>query len=796
MNKTAQILINYLDKKGLLVASSNVYNLFSFASVEAYKDKIMEAANQNPRHFNEWFGGQDRVVIELNQSQDSGEDKESALRGEYPEVLEWANKFYGEDINSSSLLVGKGSSGRKFGEKFFKGVLVKLLEIITEKYSNNLNMPPRNLARQVAKSINLKTTYQELMEIITSTFSEDDSQESEAQKFALIREIARTAEDIFVTQKDYMNDPMRAGKGQSQYKIVISQSPIDIAGMSTDRNWTSCTELGVGCNSASVFQEIRNGGFVAYLVKANDLEIANPVSRVWARRFENNNGESIALLEESVYGIEEPGFVEAVQAWIDQHQGDVSYGTYNKRGGEYSDTFGDTHLHYPDDFESVKNIFMNTEEYLSDMKDKYYVIDNLYREYGEEFNEDADDWDPALLADIFHLSQDVDFPSKKEAAQYIKNLDGWKWELQNKIDEDPSFYEGGEMYDEDSELTPLGNDIQKYISGYSSRFQILKVSAEEQIRSEVPEVRSALFRKSLELKDEMTEEFARYLFNLYKDDLTLSYSSKAREIALTYPNFFTQEELERVADNNSMSASNYAKMYENMPDGPKKEEVKSFILSRVRGQLDFDTIKELYWTLPEQARNRAIHDASSNRYYLDGGDSYNLEEAGTFIMQISRQTNIPISFTNQAADSFHKTESDPEMSEGVKDRVAKNLINILGAMNADTRAAIEIYKKLIPRINFSRRVHNPHELELNSNYNYIPLFMDIKYALARTGRAGEPLIPLLEEKWKEVNKLGEDDIDTGGWELDVFKAQTKEDILYIIDSIRTGQGYSRKYRMS
>jgi len=75
-------------------------------------------------------------------------------------------------------------------------------------------------------------------------------------------------------------DPVRdSAKSKSKMKVVISRHGIDIAGQSTDRNWTSCKELSSGMNAKYVWTEISAGALVAYLVKSDDLNIKKPIAR-------------------------------------------------------------------------------------------------------------------------------------------------------------------------------------------------------------------------------------------------------------------------------------------------------------------------------------------------------------------------------------------------------------------------------------------------------------------------------------------------------------------------------------
>jgi ankyrin repeat protein len=86
-------------------------------------------------------------------------------------------------------------------------------------------------------------------------------------------------------------DPLRAGKDQ-EFEIVISRHPYDIAGMSSDRNWTSCMNLGT-CGivykdkkqsshgkQKYVQAAVKKGTLIAYLITKDDKNIQRPLARV------------------------------------------------------------------------------------------------------------------------------------------------------------------------------------------------------------------------------------------------------------------------------------------------------------------------------------------------------------------------------------------------------------------------------------------------------------------------------------------------------------------------------------
>ena len=145
------------------------------------------------------------------------------------------------------------------------------------------------------------------------------------------------------TKSDFENMPFRAG---SELSIVISMNPHDLASMSTGRGWSSCMNLDDGGQKMDVYCEVRNGGFIAYLVRKDDREIKKPIARIHIRRFDNKSGRSVAVPEESVYGTDKEGFLQAVKSWLGGVQGGLKPGPYRRVGGAYSDTFGSDRGHF------------------------------------------------------------------------------------------------------------------------------------------------------------------------------------------------------------------------------------------------------------------------------------------------------------------------------------------------------------------------------------------------------------------------------------------------------------------
>lgn len=90
----------------------------------------------------------------------------------------------------------------------------------------------------------------------------------------------------FLKDKDlldrYSKDPTRlvqSLKDKEMY-ICISNHAYDIAGMSANRNWTSCMNLFTGEMRQYVYEDIKYGTLVAYIVDKNDTNIETPIGRV------------------------------------------------------------------------------------------------------------------------------------------------------------------------------------------------------------------------------------------------------------------------------------------------------------------------------------------------------------------------------------------------------------------------------------------------------------------------------------------------------------------------------------
>ena len=128
-------------------------------------------------------------------------------------------------------------------------------------------------------------------------------------------------------------------------KICITHHPYDVAGMSTDRNWTSCMELNNGMYKDTPLKQVQYGGMCAYLINENDLKVAEPYARIAIKRLVAEDPHNFIFQPETeIYGdkkfAEELGFMNNVMEILhksnEETQGE-SVSFTRKDGKSYSD---------------------------------------------------------------------------------------------------------------------------------------------------------------------------------------------------------------------------------------------------------------------------------------------------------------------------------------------------------------------------------------------------------------------------------------------------------------------------
>lgn len=149
---------------------------------------------------------------------------------------------------------------------------------------------------------------------------------------------------------EFKMDPTRL---QGKNFVVISRHPYDIAGMSTDRNWTSCMDLGPkieykdrkeenGLHSDYVKEDIASGSLIAYLVSdkdrtpGGDLAIRRPIGRILMKPFVSEDGTKIAYSVGKIYGAGGEAFKSFISKWVEDFNGKLE-GEYKLHPNLYND---------------------------------------------------------------------------------------------------------------------------------------------------------------------------------------------------------------------------------------------------------------------------------------------------------------------------------------------------------------------------------------------------------------------------------------------------------------------------
>jgi hypothetical protein len=143
--------------------------------------------------------------------------------------------------------------------------------------------------------------------------------------------------------------------------VVISRNPYDIAGMSTDRRWTSCMKLPNddpsiypgGAYHQHLVHDIELGTLVAYLIEPIDKNIDRPYARIAIKPYQNIIDKSIMLYPES-------------KIYHDDSLDENIYEEFNKIVHEFLDKIQD----------SKEGIFESMPDLYNDSKENFKIKTN------------------------------------------------------------------------------------------------------------------------------------------------------------------------------------------------------------------------------------------------------------------------------------------------------------------------------------------------------------------------------------------------------------------------------------
>lgn len=127
-----------------------------------------------------------------------------------------------------------------------------------------------------------------------------DTQRGKKEREMLIGKALKDNKEL---KDEFASDPIRLTSNLDAKKmmIVLSNHAYDIAGMSTDRKWTSCMNIISGSNSHWIKEDIKWGTIVAYLIEESDKNINNPLGRILIKPYLDDHDAIVYYPEPTVY---------------------------------------------------------------------------------------------------------------------------------------------------------------------------------------------------------------------------------------------------------------------------------------------------------------------------------------------------------------------------------------------------------------------------------------------------------------------------------------------------------------
>lgn len=584
----------------------------------------------------------------------------------------------------------------------------------------------------------------------------------------------------------FINSSYRAQQKAAEFYVVVSQNPYDVAYMSTGRQWTSCMELGEGQHYEDVFCEVAGGGLVAYLIRADDKDISDPLARIHIRRFDNREGSrSVAVPEQSVYGNEIKGFQEAVQQWLNGKQGIVTPGVYARQGGEYSDTFGNSFLAAPTEQQDVLSWLRG--EGVDAVYSTWTVEDLLYEDWKlQDYQTDmwgGDYYDPPDQVD----NESRTFKTEEEAKAY----------LAQKTQEDEQFGEyAREAFAEMDQETQWIEKDEETGEWVEERFWLKenKTDNRSDMRNEAMKIIISAPKGTYPV--EVLQEVKKMLFG---GDYI--YSPRQKDLINAYPELFTDEEIKEMKDTDSLS------LFSKLPPERQEEQRKqwgNYIVDVLENPQMLVNVK-----VQEEMKNRDRATDVNTKVRAEDSVGLHYSLAVTdWLLEPIRQIYKPIpepviqqlvGFAQNflQGDSPVTPYGPGQIAERYNNQILTRIAGALAHTGSDTPTVQRFYKQLLPLWEDNRENYYDDYSRINVN----TLGQDI----ARLGENGRDFLPFIDKKIEEesaaVAQL------EGGIAEEQKGRRPTQDLLqraygkvaklyYIKDAIESGTGRSDKYKWS
>jgi hypothetical protein len=161
------------------------------------------------------------------------------------------------------------------------------------------------------------------------------------------------------------------------YYIVFSKHAYDIAGMSTNRGWSSCMNLYQGINKHYLQYDVTDGTMIAYLVANDDLNITRPIARVAIKPFVNTDDATDVFYEpeEKVYGTPPLTFLEVLNKIINDAQPGKT-GRFKMVDTLYCDSKRQVTKYGTANIEQLVANMIKRKQVATTTDEVYYILDN------------------------------------------------------------------------------------------------------------------------------------------------------------------------------------------------------------------------------------------------------------------------------------------------------------------------------------------------------------------------------------------------------------------------------------
>jgi hypothetical protein len=316
-----------------------------------------------------------------------------------------------------------------------------------------------------------------------------------------------------ILKQFFDNDPVRSSAKKSNQMVVISRHPVDIAGMSTDKGWSSCMNLHDGVNKRYVPLDIKEGTIIAYLTHKDDKYIKNTSARVLIKPFYNdaNPNEVLLGVSNKIYGTAPENFKNTVISWVNSVNPKIS-GMFKLSSQLYNDL--------DDNIFVINGRSVSLQKYLKHLgystkisgNEPLQILETIYKDINFDNNNNNLFENVKILADLVPILKLVKTDSVELIISdlYLKCVKSWG--------SNSELYHGKKININDLNITQL--EILKLLIPLFKLnltvYNIVKLSA-NQIKSEIVKKQNHLNRRAQPLppinNNQPVDLFAHDWFN-------------------------------------------------------------------------------------------------------------------------------------------------------------------------------------------------------------------------------------------------------------------------------------------